>query len=75
MRLKLLNEQTYKRWQKDGMLYGASRYSFVFLTTDEWFHKNILAKYMRTVYSRIIELILIQRASRLRFSDEVRNRP
>jgi hypothetical protein len=71
MRLKLLSEQTYKRWQKEGMLYGVSRYSFVFLTTNNWFQKNILATYMRTVYSRMIELVLIQYASRLRFSDEV----
>jgi hypothetical protein len=71
MREKLLSDQTYKRWQKNGMLYGSSRYSFVFLSTNEWFQTNILATYMRTVYSRMIELILIQYASRLRFSDEV----
>jgi hypothetical protein len=71
MKEKLLSDQTYKRWQKSGMLYGASRYSFVFLSTNEWFQTNILATYMQTVYSRMIELILIQYASRLRFSDEV----
>ena len=73
MRLNILNKQTYKRWQKDGMLYGASRYSFVFLTkNDEWqFQRNVLAKYMRTVYARMIELVLIQRASVLSFMDEI----
>lgn len=71
MRSKLMNRQTYKRWQQEGMLYGVSRYSFVFLTKDDWFQKNVLAIYMQTVYCRMIELILVQRASRLRFSDEV----
>jgi hypothetical protein len=71
MRERLLSEQTYKRWQKNGLLYGASRYSFVCISTNEWFPVNILAVHMRTVYSRMIELILIQCASRLRFSDEV----
>ena len=73
MKLDLLNKQTCKRWQKDGMLYGASRYSFVFLTKVNLFQKNVLAKHMRTIYSRIVELILIQRASVLRFSDEITN--
>lgn len=72
LKLELLNRQTYKRWQKDGALYGASRYSFVFLTrNDNWFQKNILAKYMRTVYSRVVELVLIQKASSLSFSEEI----
>jgi hypothetical protein len=71
MREKLLNAQTYKRWQKHGMLYGASRYSFVSLAKNNEFHKSVFAVHMQTVYSRMIELILIQRASRLRFSEEV----
>jgi Mg2+ and Co2+ transporter CorA len=71
MRLELLKKQTYSRWQKDGMLYGVSRYSFVFLTKEDWFQNTILSVYMRTVYSRMVELILIQRASILRFSDEI----
>jgi Mg2+ and Co2+ transporter CorA len=71
MRFELLEKQTYSRWQKDGMLYGVSRYSFVFLTKNNEFQNKILAVYMRTVYSRMIELILIQRASVLRFSDEI----
>jgi len=71
MRLSLLTKQTYIRWKNDGMLYGASRYSFVFLTNTTAFQTDVLAIYMRTVYSRMVEHILVQRASRLRFSDEV----
>ena len=73
MRLKLLNEQTYKRWQQDGFLYGASRYSFVFLTKNDKrrFQRDVLAKYMRTVYARMVELVLIQRASILQFSEKI----
>jgi len=71
MRLNLLSKQTYSRWEKDGMLYGASRYSFVFLSTTDGFQTGVIAIYMRTVYSRMVEHILVQRASRLRFSDEV----
>jgi len=71
LRLNILNKLTYKRWQKEGQLYGVSRSSFVFLSGEGDFHKNILAVYMRTMYSRIVELILFQRASVLRFSDEV----
>ena len=73
MRLKLLQKQTYKRWQQDGFLYGASRYSFVFLSKDDEYHfqRNVLAKYMRTVYARMVELVLIQRASILQFSEKI----
>lgn len=71
MKKKLLEAQTYTRWQREGSLFGFSRYSLVLLTDTGWFANNILAVHMRTVYSRMIELILIQRASTLKFSDEV----
>ncbi|KAA6316890.1 hypothetical protein EZS27_032868 [termite gut metagenome] len=71
MQMQILREQTYKRWQKKGMLYGFSHYSFVFLSQENEFHKNILAVHMRTIYSRMVELVLVQRASILCFSGEV----
>ncbi|MCD7713165.1 MAG: hypothetical protein LUJ25_10890 [Firmicutes bacterium] len=68
MKEQLLNRVTYFRWQKYGTLFGISRYSFVLL-------KGIGAEYiethMATLYSRMIELALVQRASMLRFSSEV----
>lgn len=71
MKKRLLKESTYSRWQKYGTLYGLSRYSMVLLTDTQWFAKNVLAMHMRTIYSRMFELVIIQRASMLRFSGEV----
>ena len=71
MKKRLLEEQTYTRWQKYGSLFGASRYSFVLLSDTSGFSKNVVAKHMRTIYSRMIELVLIQRTSALKFSEEV----
>lgn len=71
MKIQLLKDATYFRWQKLGTLYGVSRYSFVALTDAEWFGVNILSMHMRTIYSRLFELIIVQRASMLRFSAEV----
>lgn len=71
MKKELLANSTYFRWQQKGTLYGVSRYSLVALTNTEWFSCNILAMHMRTIYSRMFELIIVQRASMLRFSGEV----
>lgn len=71
MKKNLLKASTYFRWQKEGTLYGVSRYSLVVLTDRSWFAENILAMHMRTIYSRMFELIIVQRASMLRFSGEV----
>lgn len=71
MRKSLLKTATYSRWQEAGTLYGISRYSLVALTDTEWFAKNVLLMHMRTIYSRMFELVILQRASILRFSGEV----
>jgi Mg2+ and Co2+ transporter CorA len=71
MKKNLLERQTYTRWQKDGSIYGISRYSFVLLSNTKWFPENILAVHMRTIYARMVELAIIQRASLLKFSGEV----
>lgn len=71
MKNDILKNATYKRWQKNGSLFGASRYSLVLLTSESDFAKGVLQVYMRTIYSRMIELVLVQRASMLRFSGEV----
>lgn len=68
MKEQLLKASTYFRWQKYGTLYGVSRYSFVALTSQGY---TLAAMHMRTIYSRMFELIIIQRASMLRFSSEV----
>jgi Mg2+ and Co2+ transporter CorA len=66
---KLIENQTYTRWQKWGTLYGLSRYSFVMLTNYSC--PDFLLQYFQTMYVRMTELILVQRASCLRFSEEV----
>ena len=66
-----MEKSTYTRWQKWGTLYGITRYSLFALTDKSWFATNILFMHMRTIYSRMFELIIIQRASILRFSGEV----
>lgn len=71
MKQELLKNSTYNRWLNKGTLYGISRYSLLALTDRSWFSTNILAMHMRTIYSRMFELIIIQRASILRFSGEV----
>lgn len=71
MRKALIDESTYTRWQYAGTLFGCTRYSLVLLTNVSWFPQNVLAEHMRTMYSRMIELVLVQRASMLKFSEEV----
>lgn len=67
MKKELIENATYKRWQKLGTIYGISRYSLVALTAEDCF----ISMHMRTIYSRMFELAIIQRASMLRFSGEV----
>lgn len=67
MKKELIENATYKRWQKFGTIYGISRYSLVALTEEDCF----ISMHMRTIYSRMFELAIIQRASMLRFSGEV----
>ena len=71
MKRSLLEKQTYRRWQKAGSLFGISRYALLLVTNTEEFAKDVLAVHMRTIYSRMVELAMIQRASILRFSSEV----
>lgn len=69
MKERLLRKHTYTRWQKWSSLYGVSRYSLVYLTNSG--APEYLAVYFRTIYARMAELVLVQRASMLRFSGEV----
>lgn len=71
MRDRLLSESTYTRWKDYGTLYGVSRYSLVALTDESGFSTSVIAMHMRTIYARLFELMIVQRASLLRFSGEV----
>lgn len=69
MKEDLLKKSTYQRWQEYGTLYGVTRYSLMALTEEGAL--DFIGMHMRTIYSRMFELIIIQRASILRFSGEV----
>ena len=71
MRHDLLDNTTYVRWQQEGSIYGASKYSFMLATDRCWYAENILSVNMRTIYSRMLELVIMQRATILKFSEEV----
>ena len=68
MRQKLLNQSTYKRWEEWHSLYGITRYSMVFLTTDNV--PDHLIQTFSSIYARMAELVLMQRASLLNFAEE-----
>ena len=71
MKQKLLKDSTYERWQKYGSLYGITRNSMVFLTNNKC--PDYLTNNFETIYARMCELILVQKASVLKFSSEVTN--
>lgn len=69
MRNKLIEDSTYLRWQGVGSIYGFSRNSFVYLTTEDA-PQHLLSNF-ETEYVRMAEMVLVQRASVLRFSEEI----
>ena len=71
MHQALIEQATYSRWQQNKSLYGISRYSLVYLTNvSVW---DVLLRNFITMYARISELILVQKASVLQFSSEVKD--
>ena len=69
MQHDIIKKATYPRWQKWSSLYGISRYSMVLLTNNSC--PPYLLNYFDTMYVRMAELVLVQKASVLRFSAEV----
>jgi hypothetical protein len=70
MKRDLIRETTYTRWVERGTFYGISRYSLVGITDAE-FGYAFLREHLRRHYAQMAALLLAQRASILRFSDEV----
>ncbi len=72
---ELNNQHTYKRWADYGTLYGVSRYSFVSLTSNLKTLKNNNAAYLvqhtQSIYYKMAELCLVQRASISYFSNQI----
>ncbi len=75
MKKGILLKSTYLRWQEYGTLFGVSRYSFVSLTSSykelKKYNADFLVEHMNTLYFQLITLLLAQRASIIRFSDEI----
>lgn len=69
MKKQLLLEHTYTRWSGYNSLYGVTRYSMVYLTDS--LVPDFLLKYFETIYARMAELVLMQRATVLKFSERI----
>lgn len=68
---ELIKESTYARFIEWDTLYGITRYSFMCLTDEEWTAKNVIRNHMQKMYYQMVVLLLAQRASALKYSDEV----
>ena len=66
MQKKLIKNATYTRWKDYGTMYGMSKYSFVCLA-NSYFPLS----HMKTMYFDMFTLLLMVRATLLKFSDEV----
>ncbi len=75
LKTQLIKAHTNARWVNYGTLYGISRYSFVCLTGSLQTLKDnnaaFLVNHVQTMYYKIAELSLVQRACVLRFNQEV----
>jgi len=77
MKSQLIQKHTYSRWSNLGTFYGINRYSFVCLTDTldnlkkPYVNAAFLVNHMQTIYYKMAELCLVQRACVLRFSQEV----
>ncbi|MCL6102248.1 MAG: hypothetical protein M1292_07115, partial [Bacteroidetes bacterium] len=75
MKRSLIKKHTYPRWSELGTLYGVNRYSFVCLTGTLAHLKDVnaafLVNHMQSMYYKLCELCLVQRACIIRFSEEV----
>jgi len=75
MKKELIDRATYKRWNNYGTFFGITRYSFVCATPSlSSLKKNnadFIVNHIKTMYFQMVSLLLVQRASLLRFSDEI----
>jgi len=71
MHKELIERATYKRWNNYGTFFGITRYSFIVLSNRGYFGEKILLNHIKTMYFQMVILLLVQRASLLRFSDEI----
>ena len=67
----LIKKATYQRWQGYGTLYGVSKYSFVANSDESDFVEKTVEVHMQTIYFQMFSLLLMLRATILKFSSEV----
>lgn len=72
---ELIEKASYLRWAQRGTWYGVTDYSFVILTSSlgtlKKFKAEFLVTHLQSIYYKLVELTLVQRASVQRFSNEV----
>jgi hypothetical protein len=72
---KLIDAASYRRWEQRGTAYGVTDYSFVMLTSSlstlRKFNAEFLVTHLQSIYYKLVELTLVQRATVQRFSNEV----
>ena len=75
LKAQLVKQSTYTRWIGLGTLFGASRYSFAMLTSSfqdlEVNGATYLVRHLQTMYYKMVELSLLQRATVLSFQGEI----
>lgn len=71
MQNNLVKKATYPRWQGYGTMYGISRYSFVCVADESEFIRETVEVHMQTIYFQMFSLLLMLRATILKFSKEV----
>lgn len=70
---ELVSRHTYDRWLESGTLFGMSRYSFMARIRGSFRDKypKMILTHCKTMYYQMILLALTQRASIIRFSEEI----
>ena len=71
MQTELIKKASYSRWQGHRTMYGISKYSFVCLADNSDFSENNTKVHMQTMYFQMFSLLLMVRATILKFSSDV----
>ena len=75
MKKELLAKSTYSRWANFETIFGITRYAFSVLTnsrpTLESNNAEFIIEHTKTMYFQMMHMLLANRSSILRFSDEV----
>lgn len=70
--LEYTQKHTYTRWTGEGIYYGICRCTFIIHGEhNNWFHQNIVILHLKTMYLKMVQLSLLQRACIVRFSEQI----